>query len=237
MSVHRSNRGTPALRCESAPIARARRWWILAAALVLAWAGVGVAQAAPPVALGGGSGIVLGDGSVCTLTTIGTDGAGRTVGFTAGHCASPGAGVAAEADPDAGTLGTVDFVSNDLDYAVIVFDSSLVTPVSHVGSTSISGIGVPAQFPVVACKEGRTTGQTCGLVYGDVFDTATWTLTQICVIVGDSGAPVVVGSTLVAIVNGYIGVPCLGPQVGANFTTILEDVGARGGTGVGFTPV
>lgn len=237
MSQHRSNRGTLASRCESAPIARTRRWWILAVACVLAWAGVGVAQAAPPVALGGGSGIVLGDGALCTLTTIGHDGTGRLVGFTAGHCAEAGAAVSAEADPDAGPLGTVAFVSSDLDYAVITFDPGLVTPVGHVGSTSITGIGLPAEFPAIACKEGRTTGQTCGLVYGDVFASDTWTLTQICVLVGDSGAPVVVGSTLVAIVTGYIAVPCLGPHIGANFTRILADVDERGGPGVGFTPV
>lgn len=194
---------------------------------------------AAPVTLGGGSGIVLDDGSTCTLSTIGWDGAGRLVGFTAGHCATAGAGmgVAAEADPEAGSVGTIASVSNDLDYAVIGFDAGSVNPVNRVGSTSITGVGLPAQFPAFACKEGRTTGQTCGLVYGDVFGGNSWTLTQICVISGDSGAPVVVGSTLVAIVNGYIAVPCLGPQVGANFSLILQDVNARGGIGAGFHPM
>ncbi|MGW4631190.1 serine protease [Nocardia sp. NPDC004415] len=214
-----------------------RRWWILAAALVLAWASFGTANAQAPVALGGGSGIVFDDGSVCTLTTIGYDGAGQLVGFTAGHCAAAGAGVAAEADQQAGTVGSVSFVNDQLDYALISFDAGRVDPVNHVGSTTITGVGLPAEFPAVACKEGRTTGQTCGLVYGDVFGGATWTLSQICVIVGDSGGPVVVGSTLVAIVNGYIAVPCLGPQVGANFTRILDDVAYRGGPGVGFHPI
>ncbi|MFD4357953.1 serine protease [Nocardia sp. NPDC058518] len=213
------------------------RWWQVAAALLLMWATVGTAQAAAPVTLGGGSGIIFDDGSTCTLTTIGFDGSGQLVGFTAGHCAVAGAGVSAEADQEAGSVGTVAFTSTDLDYAVIRFDAGLVNPVNYVGSTSITGVGLPAQFPAVACKEGRTTGQTCGLVYGDVFGGANWTLTQICVIVGDSGAPVVVGSTLVAIVNGYVAVPCIGPQVGANFTRILDDVNSRGGAGVGFHPI
>ncbi|MGY0500445.1 serine protease [Nocardia sp. FBN12] len=201
------------------------------------WATLGSAQAQAPVTLGGGSGIVFDEGSTCTLTTIGYDGAGQLVGFTAAHCAAEGAGVSAEADPGAGPVGTVAFTNPDYDYAVITFDAGLVNPVNQVGATAITGVGLPAQFPAVACKEGRTTGQTCGLVYGDVFGGASWTLTQICVIVGDSGAPVVVGNTLVAIVNGYIAVPCLGPQVGANFTRILDDVNARGGVGVGFHPI
>ncbi|MEV0333794.1 serine protease [Nocardia sp. NPDC050717] len=204
---------------------------------MLVWASAGTANAAAPVTLGGGSGIVFDGGATCTLTTIGYDGAGQLVGFTAAHCAEAGTGVAAEADQEAGNVGTVAFVNSDLDYAVIGFDAGLVHPVNRVGSTSITGIGLPAQFPVVACKEGRTTGQTCGLVYGDVFGGATWTLTQICVAVGDSGGPVVVGSTLVAIVNGYLAVPCLGPHVGANFTRIMDDVNARGGPGVGFHPI
>lgn len=213
------------------------RWWPLAAALVLMWVTAGTAQADAPVPLGGGSGIVFDNGATCTLSTIGYDGAGQMVGFTAGHCATAGAAVSAEADQGAGPVGTVEYASPDLDYALISFDASRVHPMNQVGGTAITSVGLPAEFPAVACKEGRTTGQTCGLVYGDVFGGASWTLTQICVIVGDSGAPVVVGSTLVAIVNGYIAVPCIGPQVGANFTRILDDVNARGGHGVGFHPI
>ncbi|MFC4126735.1 serine protease [Nocardia rhizosphaerae] len=222
--------------CEGASKAWSRGW-IAVAALLLIWTTAGTAGAAAPVPLGGGSGIVFDDGSTCTLTTIGYDGAGQLVGFTAGHCAVAGAGVAAEADQGAGTLGTVAFVNSELDYAVIGFDAGLVHPVNRVGATSITGVGLPAQFPAIACKEGRTTGQTCGLVYGDVFGGATWTMTQICVLTGDSGGPVVVGSTLVAVVTGYLAVPCLGPHVGINFSRILDDVNARGGIGTGFGPI
>ncbi|MFF0544442.1 chymotrypsin family serine protease [Nocardia thailandica] len=197
----------------------------------------GNAHAAAPVALGGGSGIVFGDGSICTLTTIGRDGQGRLVGFTAAHCNTEGATVSAEADPDAGVLGTLVSRDTSLDYAVIEFAPELVTPVNTVGATTITEVGRPAEFPAVACKQGRTTGQTCGLVYGDVFATDTWTLTQICVLVGDSGGPVVVGTTLVALVNGYLSVPCLGPQVGIDFSRVLAEVDAGGGVGAGFRPV
>ncbi|WP_280232313.1 serine protease [Nocardia cyriacigeorgica] len=210
---------------------------LAATVLGLACTTIGSAQAAPPVVLGGGSGIVFDDGATCSLTTIGWDDTGQMVGFTAGHCNQPGAGVSAEADPEAGPVGTMAYVNKELDYAVIRFDADKVIPVNRIGSTTITDIGVPAQFPAIACKEGRTTGQTCGLVYGDVFSTATWTLTQICVLVGDSGGPVVVGSTLVALVNGYVSVPCIGPHVGVNFTRVLDDVAMRGGIGVGFRPV
>ncbi|MBF6081304.1 serine protease [Nocardia cyriacigeorgica] len=211
---------------------------VLAAAILgLAGTAIGSAQAAPPVVLGGGSGIVFDDGATCSLATIGWDDTGRMVGFTAGHCNQPGAGVSAESNPEAGPVGTIDYVNKELDYAVIRIDADKVVPVNRVGATTITEVGLPAQFPAIACKQGRTTGQTCGLVYGDVFDTATWTLTQICVLVGDSGGPVVVGTTLVALVNGYVSVPCLGPHVGVNFTRILDDVALRGGLGTGFRPV
>ncbi|UFS99367.1 S1 family peptidase [Nocardia huaxiensis] len=213
------------------------RFLMLIAAIGMAWTSAGSARAADPAVLGGGSGIVLDDGALCTLTTIGWDARGRMVGFTAAHCGTPGAGIASEADREAGTLGAISFTNPELDYAVIEFDEHLVTPVNRIGATTISGYGLPAQFPAIACKQGRTTGHTCGLVYGDLFATQTWTFTQICVIVGDSGGPVVVGTTLVGMVNGYLSTPCLGPEVGVNFSTVVGDVDARGGVGAGFRPV
>ncbi|MFI6867332.1 serine protease [Nocardia sp. NPDC050406] len=214
-----------------------RRFLLLAAALALVWTAPGTAQAAPRTVLGGGSGIVLDDGALCTLTTIGWDADGRMVGLTAGHCGTAGTGIASENDRDAGTLGTIAFVNADLDYAVIHFDQDLVEPTNHIGDTTITDLRQPARFPAIACKQGRSSGHTCGLVYGDVFATGTLTLTQICVVVGDSGGPVVVGTTLVAMVNGYISYPCVGPQVGFDISAILADVDARGGVGAGFRPV
>lgn len=212
----------------------------LAAAVALIGGGAGVAVAAPPVTLGGGSGITLGNDSEeiydCTLTTIGHDGAGRLVGLTAAHCGDPGMTVKAEYDVAAGTVGHVVFTNEALDYAVIQFDAGKVTPVNRVGNVTITGVGAPAAFPNLACKEGRTTGNTCGVVWGDVFG-AQETWTQVCVIEGDSGAPLVVGTTLVAMVNAYLGAPCIGPEVGTNIDVILADINARGGVGSGFHPI
>lgn len=208
----------------------------LGAALLGTGAGASQAQPGPPV-LGGGSGIVIDSMFECTLTTVGHDGAGRLVGLTAGHCGDAGASVAAEADRGFGEIGRFAYSNNQLDYAVIEFTPGRIIPVNRIGNVSITGVGGPAQFPTIVCKEGRTTGNTCGITWGDVFQTNTETWTQMCVVEGDSGAPVVVGSTLVGMVNAYLAVACFGPEVGTNMSSIMNDINARGGVGSGFHPI
>ncbi len=208
----------------------------LAAATAL-FGAPGTAHAEPSLALGGGSGIVVGGQNICTLTTIGRDSGGRLVGFTAAHCGGAEATIVAEADRDAGTVGTVTYADSTMDYSVIVFDPAKVVPVSQVGGTTITALGGPARYPDTVCKEGRTTGRTCGPAYGDVFTAGNLTWTQTCVVEGDSGAPLVVGTTLVGMVSGYLAVPCLGPQLGTDITAVVADVNARGGAGAGFQPI
>ncbi|MEV0033505.1 serine protease [Nocardia sp. NPDC050793] len=209
----------------------------LAAGVVPAGAQTGIAHASSPAVLGGGSGIVIGNQGVCTLTTIGHDAAGRLVGLTAGHCSQAGTSVVAEANRDAGVVGTFAYTNAHMDYAVIEFDPDSVIPVNRVGNTTITELGGPAQFPDIACKQGYTTGQTCGLAYGDVFQSNNWAWTQICVLPGDSGGPIMVGTTLVGMVNGYLYVPCLGPQLGGNMAAIIDDIDTRGGVGAGYDPI
>ncbi|MGN5237026.1 MULTISPECIES: serine protease [unclassified Rhodococcus (in: high G+C Gram-positive bacteria)] len=213
---------------------------VFATAIALVGSGAAVATAAPSVVLGGGSGITLGNGDEsmydCTLTTIGHDAAGRLVGLTAAHCGDPGMTVKSEHNMGAGTLGHIVSTNETLDYAVIEFYGDRVTPVNRIGNVTITGLGTPAGFPNIACKEGRTTGNTCGIVWGDVFG-AQETWTQVCVIEGDSGAPLVVGTTLVAMVNAYLLAPCVGPEVGTNIDVIMADINARGGAGAGFRPI
>ncbi|GAA5071368.1 S1 family peptidase [Nocardia iowensis] len=210
-----------------------------ATAAVLA-AGSASAQAQAddtPPTIGGGSGIVVDARAGCTLTTIGRDSAQRLVGLTAGHCGEPGATVVVEADPDGTGVGRFVYSDSTLDYAVIEFDEQRVTPVNRVGGTTITGLGAPAQFPTVVCKRGSTTGTSCGVAWGDVRATNTETWTQMCVMKGDSGAPVMVGTTLVGMVNAYLGVGCLGPEVGTNISAIVHDLNARGEIGAGFQPL
>ncbi|NLU83760.1 serine protease [Rhodococcus sp. HNM0569] len=208
-----------------------------AAAVMMTGFVAGTAHADPgPAVLGGGSGIVMNDELVCSITTIGNDSAGRLVGLTAGHCGEVGWPVVSEYKQDAGVVGHVAAVDHSLDYAVVEFDRAKVVPVNRVGNVTITQIGAPAQFPQIGCKEGRTTGNTCGVVWGDVLQSQeTWT--QACVIEGDSGAPVVVGTTLVAMVNAYLLVPCLGPEVGTNLTQIMDAINSSGGPGAGFRPI
>lgn len=208
----------------------------VAAAAVAASVGVGTASAAAPAVLGGGSGIIVGNSAECTLTTIGNDAAGRLVGITAGHCGGAGATIAAEANTDAGVVGRIAFSNPEYDYAVIEFDRAKVVPVNHIGNVTITRVGPPTSFPNIVCKEGRTTGNTCGIAYGDVLQSQeTWS--QLCVVEGDSGSPVVVGTTLVGMVNAYLGVACFGPEVGTNIDAILRHINAGNAVGTGFSPI
>jgi hypothetical protein len=209
-------------------------------AVLLGLAVFGAAPAAAqggPVVIGGGSGIIVDKQFECTVTTIGHDGAGRLVGLTAGHCGDAGASVLSEANPFLGEIGTFTYSNPDLDYAVIQFDPARVVPVNRIGNVTITGLGDPAAFPHIVCKEGRTTGNTCGITWGDVFQTGVETWTQMCVVEGDSGAPVVLGTTLVGMVNAYLGYACFGPEVGTNMNTILGDLNGRGIVGSGFRPI
>jgi hypothetical protein len=218
-----------------AKAARAACAVALGAALFTAGAGAAQANPGPPV-IGGGSGIIIDNQFECTVTTIGHDAAGRLVGLTAGHCGEAGSQVWAEQGRAAGVIGHFVYSNHDLDYAVIEFDPRKVIPVNHVGNVTITGVGTPAQFPQIVCKEGRTTGNTCGIAWGDVFQTdETWT--QMCVVEGDSGAPVVAGTTLVGMVNAYLAVACFGPEVGTNMNAIMSDINSRGGAGAGYRPI
>ncbi|MFB8282356.1 serine protease [Nocardia colli] len=210
---------------------------VFAAASAAALLGTPSATADATPTVGGGSGILVDSRVGCTLTTIGRDNAQRLVGLTAGHCGAPGATVVVEGDPAGAAVGRFAYTDHTLDYAVIEFDEQRVTPVNHVGGTTITEMGGPAQFPAIVCKRGSTSGTSCGVVWGDVRATATETWTQMCVMKGDSGAPVVIGSTLVGMVNAYLGVGCFGPEVGTNISTIMNDLNARGEVGAGYRPL
>lgn len=215
----------------------AKAVFALALGTALVGTGAGAAQAAPAPVIGGGSGIIIDDMFECTVTTVGHDSAGRLIGLTAGHCGDPGARVYAEANRGYGQIGTFVHSDHQLDYAVIQFQPDRIIPVNRIGNVTITGVGEPPQFPMIVCKEGRTTGNTCGPVWGDVFDTNYETWSQMCVMEGDSGAPVVVGTTLVGMVNAYLAIACFGPQVGTNMSAISADMNSRGGIGAGYRPI
>ncbi|MGW4352355.1 hypothetical protein ACWELJ_09725 [Nocardia sp. NPDC004582] len=230
--------------------------WIAPAAVAVACGlpTVPAAQAAPgdqQAALGGGSGLVLGQGghtAKCSLTTIGYDAAGRLVGFTAGHCAEAGTPVHGEQFPDAGVVGVVRAADAQLDYAVIEFDPALVTPLRSVGDTTIAGVAPTPPAWSVVCQNGRTSGHACGVVWTS---SPVGLLEQACSSYGDSGGPVTVGDKLVGMVSAPLisdtrnlrfsctdaNNPMHSPVIAVAFDTVRAAVDAGKGVGSGFQPV
>ncbi|WP_275984643.1 S1 family peptidase [Mycolicibacterium brumae] len=216
----------------------------MAAAVVLPLAATPVAHADEKVVLGGGSGIVVDDDAYCTLTSIGTDSFGDLVGFTSAHCGGPGAVVAAESDKGR-IVGTMVAGNDALDYAVIKFDPELVAPTNNVNGFIIDGLGPDPAFGQVACKLGRTTGQSCGVTWGPGQDPGT-IVNQVCGAPGDSGAPVTVNNKLVGMLHGAYTdalptcvmkfIPLHTPAVTMSFNTQLADITAKNRHGTGFRP-
>jgi hypothetical protein len=205
-----------------------------------------LAAADDRVPMGGGAGIVINGDTMCTLTTIGTDSAGQLIGFTSAHCGGPGAHVAAEAAENRGFLGTMVAGNDNLDYAVIKFDPAKVTPVADYDGFPIDGIGQDPAFGQIACKQGRTTGNSCGVTWGVGQDPGTIVM-QVCGRPGDSGAPVTVNNLLVGMIHGAFTdtlptcvikyIPLHTPAVVMSFSTIMADIDAKHRAGAGFVPV
>ncbi|HEV7420466.1 MAG TPA: S1 family peptidase [Mycobacterium sp.] len=204
------------------------------------------AYAQDPVAMGGGSGIVIDGDTFCTLTAIGNDNKGNLIGFTSAHCGGPGAQVAAEGAEDRGVLGTMVAGNEGLDYAVIQFDPALVRPVAEVNGFRIDGMGPDPVFGEVACKLGRTTGYSCGVTWGPGEKPGT-ILNQVCGQPGDSGAPVTVDNRLVGMIHGAFSedlptcvvkfVPLHTPAVTMSMNAVLSDIASKNRAGSGFVPV
>jgi len=219
---------------------------VLAAVTVVLLMPVVPASAQAPVALGGGSGLVVDGETLCTLTAIGNDNQGRLIGFTSVHCGGPGAVVAAEGAENAGVVGTMVAGNDALDYAVIEFDPAKVAPVSAVDGFRIDGLGPDPSFGDVACKLGRTTGYSCGVTWGPGQQPGT-IVNQVCGGPGDSGAPVTVDNKLVGMIHGAFSedlptciikfIPLHTPAVTMSFNTQLADITAKGRPGSGFVPV
>jgi hypothetical protein len=198
------------------------------------------------VPLGGGAGIVINGDTMCTLTTIGTDAKGELIGFTSAHCGGPGAHVAAEAAQDRGAVGTMVAGNDNLDYAVIQFDPAKVAPVSNFGGFAINGIGPDPAFGEVACKQGRTTGNSCGVTWGPGQDPGTIVM-QVCGQPGDSGGPVTVNNMLVGMIHGAFSeklpvcivkyIPLHTPAVVVSINAVLGDINSKNRPGAGFVPV
>ena len=230
--------------------------WLRRPRRIAAAVAVGAALAAPvsaaapaqaaPLPMGGGSGIVIDGDTLCTLTTIGHDAAGNLIGFTSAHCGGPGAKVAAEGAEANGPLGVMVAGNDNLDYAVIRFDPEKVTPTDNVGGFVINGIGPDPAAGQIACKQGRTTGNSCGVTWGPGKDPGTIVM-QVCGRPGDSGGPVVVNGLLVGMIHGAFSdalpdcvvkyIPLHTPAVVVSMNAVLADVNNNHRPGEGFVPV
>ncbi|MGH3863327.1 trypsin-like peptidase domain-containing protein [Actinokineospora sp.] len=191
----------------------------------------------------------------CTLTAVGYDRTGNLVALTNAHCFVKADGTKLVGEPiykniapagtslntakvitpdtETGVIGTVTHVStpnnllsdgpDGLDYAVIDLDETKVAPTTTVGSVTITSVGAVPGAGVRMCKQGQTTGITCGLKLGN---SGIWFSHTIWTWAGDSGAPIVVGQTLVG--NAW------GLQHGSPILSIIADMDANGGVGAGF---
>ncbi|BBY33302.1 peptidase [Mycolicibacter minnesotensis] len=234
----------------------AHRWMLRAAAALVVWAAcAAVTTVAAPAAqvaaddkvvMGGGAGIVVDEDTLCTLTAIGHDKTGALIGFTSAHCGGPGAQVAAEGSEGAGTIGHMVAGNDGLDYAVIEFDPNKVTPVPNFGGFVIGGIGPDPSVGQIACKQGRTTGNSCGMTWGPGQDPGTIVM-QVCGRPGDSGGPVVVNNMLVGMIHGAFSdalptcvikyIPLHTPAVVVSINAVLGDINANDRPGAGFVPI
>lgn len=243
VGVHICRREKTALQMVSRP-----RFRIATVMMVLAAFGlVGApARADDRIPLGGGAGIIVNGDALCTLTTIGTDPQGNLMGFTSAHCGGPGAMVAAEAAKDRGNVGTMVAGNDILDYAVIQFDKTKVAPQADFGGFAINGIGPDPAFGQIACKQGRTTGNSCGVTWGPGQEPGT-ILMQVCGQPGDSGAPVTVNNLLVGMIHGAFSenlpvcvikyIPLHTPAVVQSINADLADLAAKNRPGAGFVPI
>lgn len=191
---------------------------------------------------GPGTPVIINKSKVCTIGVVGTDAEGRKVGITAGHCGDPGEKVWSADSWQVGASGTV-VTSNKLhDYSVVELGSNTQISRTYNGVT-VNSIGGPTRPGDILCKQGVATGHTCGNV---------WTadeeihISQLCAMVGDSGAPVMAGDRMVGLVSGGVlsdqrfscRTPLQGqlfmPTVSTSMDVVLQDMDTRGGVGAGF---
>lgn len=229
-------------------------------ALVLAagafFSSLPTAGAAPTVVVGPGTGFSHKPGvqiswSACTFTALGRDNANRLVAITAGHCHRgandqyPGtAGQPVYKSVTGQQIGWLTNVytwdgqnppSTALDYQVVQLNDNVVIPssTSEDGSLTVTSFGTASLWQNI-CKNGITTGLTCGLINGTSSNSyASWAFSG----PGDSGSPAVKAGTGVLV--GY--------TIGSNATVtnfiynriqpVLADINARGSFGAGFTLV
>lgn len=162
---------------------------------------------------GPGTPIFVGEG-MCTVTAAGTDSAGRKVAITAGHCGGVGSPVVSADSRRLGRTGTVAHRNEYLDYAVIHLGENADITANYNGAP-IRGAAAPPPVGHQICKNGYASGFTCGHVWQNL---PAETVSQVCAMQGDSGAPVYVGDRVVGMINNSL----LPPEINVACTTPLQ---------------
>lgn len=128
-------------------------------------------------------------GDYCTMSVVGTDAAGNKVGISAAHCIShePDGTVVRHWTPWNGKrqpIGEIAYRNDALDYVVIdLYDDVRLSSVGPGARIDHQG---PAGPEGVVCKDGQTSGVTCGAVTRQG-DTRIYNLAFVGP--GDSGGP------------------------------------------------
>lgn len=192
---------------------------------------------------GPGAPIYVGLYGMCTVTAVGTDGAGRKVALTAGHCGNVGDQVVASDSFAAGPTGRVARKNGAMDYAVIELGPRADLTASYNGTT-IRSTGGSVRTGEQLCKNGYASGVTCGINW---MTDGVRQQSQVCAMAGDSGAPLYSGTRLVGLVNGSsiprnanlqcmspLQGPIHSPTVSTSIDAIIRDLNAAPGVGNGF---
>lgn len=174
-------------------------------------------------------------GDYCTMSVVGTDDLGNKVGISAAHCISH--------EPDGTTvrrwtpwnryrepIGEIAYRNSALDYVVIdLYDDVILS--SNGPGLRLDHLG-PANPTGVVCKDGQTTGVTCGVVTRQT-DTHIYNLAFMGP--GDSGGPLMQG-------DGWVGINRAMTDYGFEYvkaSAVLADIASRQGfapvVGTGFT--
>lgn len=136
---------------------------------------------------------------MCTTTAAGYNDRGEKVALTAGHCGNVGDAVSSADAWRLGRTGTVAFVNPQLDYAVITLARNTEVTRSYNGVTVNHLGGAPVKPGGQVCKFGVASGYTCGPT---ISDWGAVNQNHVCAMQGDSGAPLLVGDSVIAMVNG-----------------------------------
>lgn len=173
-----------------------RRW---AVALVIA---VGTALAVPTahadepmIPVAGGSSIIVGDATRCTLTAVGLDRHRNLLALTAAHCGNPGNQV--RSTTSGRQLG--EFVAEypELDVAVILLSPGAAT----IDPAAPRTVPTPAEPGALGCMTSAS-GRDCAPIFGELRSPII--VTWLCSRPGDSGAPVVIQGRLAGMNAGEI---------------------------------